>query len=222
MTAISTKGLTIQILDGDAVGTDLDISAITKADPPVVTLGTPLGGAPNVGDVVVFGSTTGFDELNGRTFLVASTPTPTVSSFALAGIDLTDSDGVIAGGISATLYTVTDFINLCLSQLDIGAATVNPIDVGTFCGPASITGQPQLGTLTIGGYVDPNDTGYLEVIKAEQDNKPRVILVEFPADYGFLVGLVTIGSVSWDLPLEGGVGWSATASQNSQLRYMKP
>lgn len=222
MTAISTKGITIGILNGNAVGEDLDISAITKTTAPVVTLGTDLAVAPVPGDVVVFGTTTGFDELNGRTFLVNSTPTPTVSEFALTGVDLTDSDGAIAAGITGTLYDSADFINLCLSQLDIGAATVNSIDVGTFCGPASITGQPQLGTLTIGGYVDPDDTGYQEVIKAEADGKPRVIVVEFPAEYGYLVGLITVGSVSWDVPLEGGIGWTATASQNSQIRYMNP
>jgi hypothetical protein len=222
MTAISTKGITIGILNGNATGEVLDISDITKATAPVVTLNTPLAAAPNAGDVVVFGTSTGFDELNGKTFLVASTPTPTTSDFTLAGIDLTDSEGAIAAGITATLYDSADFINLCLNQLDIGAATVNNIDVGTFCGPASITGQPQLGTLTIGGYVDPNDTGYQEIIKAEADGKPRVIIIEFPADYGYLVGLITIGSVSWDVPLEGGVGWTATASQNSQIRYIAP
>lgn len=222
MTAISTKGINIGILDGDASGTTLDISAITSVATPVVSLNTPLGSAPNVGDVIVFGTTTGFDELNGKTFLVAETPAPTVNDFALAGIDLSDSTGTLAAGITATIYSTTDFINLCLNQLDIGAATVNTIDVGTFCGPASITGQPQLGTLTIGGYVDPDDVGYAEVIKAERDGAPRVMLITFPADYGFLVGLITIGSVSFDVPLEGGIGWTATASQNSQIRYMNP
>lgn len=222
MTAISTKGITIGIQSGDASGTSLDISAITAANPPVVSLGTPLGAAPLVGDIVVFGSTTGFDELNGKAFLVADTPAPSVNDFALAGVDLSSTSGAISGSITATLYSTTDFINLCLNQLDIGEATVNTVDVGTFCGPASITGQPQLGTLSIGGYVDPNDTGYAEVLKAEADGAPRVIVVEFPAGYGSLVGIVTVGSVSWQVPLEGGIAWTATCSQNSQIRYVAP
>lgn len=222
MTAISTKGIVIEIQSGDATGDVLDVSSITKADPPVVSLGTPLGAAPNPGDVVMFGTTTGFDELSGKAFIVASTPTPAVDEFALTGIDLTDSSGVLAGGITATLYSVTDFVNLCLNQLDIGEATVNTIDAGTYCGPASLAGAPQLGSLTVGGYVDPNDSGYLEVLKAEEDGTPRVIRVSFPADYGYLMGIVTIGSVSWQVPLEGGIAWTATASQNSQIRYQLP
>lgn len=222
MVAISTKGIVIEIQSGSATGDDLDISSISKTAPSVVTLGTPLGAAPNVGDVVVFGSSTGFDELNSKSFLVASSPTPDASSFGLTGTDLTASTGVLSGSATAKLYSTTDFISLCLSQLDIGEATVNTIDAATFCGPASLAGQPQLGQLTIGGYVDPNDVGYVEILKAEEDSKPRVIRIIFPADYGYLVGVVTINSVSWQVPLEGGIAWTASCSQNTQIRYQAP
>jgi len=223
MTAISTKGIVIELLNGSASGDALDISAISAANPPVIDLTTPLGAAPNVGDVVVFGSNTGFEELNGKSFLVGSDVTPTASQFSLAGIDLSSSTGAVGGSITATLYGSADFVSLCLSQLDIGESTTQSISTATFCDTASsVGGNPQLGNITIGGYVDPNDSGYQEVLAAEMDGANRVFKVRFPQDYGYLVGIVTVGSVSWQAPLEGGIAWTATMNQNTQIRYVNP
>lgn len=223
MTAISTKGIIIELLNGSASGTALDISAISSANPPVVDLTTPLGAAPNVGDVVMFGSDTGFEELNGKAFLIASDIAPTASQFALAGINLSNSSGAISVSMSATLYEMADFLSLCLSQLDIGESTTQSISTATFCDTStSVSGNPQLGNITIGGFVDPNDSGYNEVLAAEDDGLNRVFRVKFPQSYGYLVGVVTVGSVSWGVPLEGGIAWNATLNQSTKLRFVNP
>lgn len=212
MTAISTKGVIVQLQNGSLAGTVLVVTAISKTKPAVITAANNL----EVGDVVTFGTSTGFSELNGKSFIVTN---PKVTEFSLAGTDLTKSPGPMSLGVTATAYPASDFVNLCLSQLNIGASTANPIDVGTLCGSATITGVPTLGQLTVGGYVDPSDPGYIEILAAEADGKPRVFKVLMPSNYGVLIGVVTIGSVSWTVPLQGGIAWSATASQNTQIRY---
>ena len=216
MTAVSTKGTVVQIQNGALPGTPLTITAITKAKPPSISAVNTLA----AGDVITFGTSTGFTELNGKTFVVGKTPTG--AAFTLAGVDLTGSTGTMAAGITATAHPAGDFVNLCISELSIGASSVSDIDVGTLCGPATIAGPATLGSLTIGGYVDPADSGYIEVLAAEVDGKPRAFKITLPASAGYLLGLVTISSVSWGVPLSGAVSWSATASHNSQIKWVAP
>lgn len=216
MPAISTKGVNVFMQLGAATADALTVTAISKANPAVVTADNTVAQLAK-GDIVTFGNQTGFTELNGKSFIV-TTASPTQVTIA---VDLTAATGTLdTTNVTADGYKLaSDFVKLCLNQLDIGAASVNDINVGTFCGPATISGQPTLGSLTVGGYVDPADAGYLEVMKAELDGKPRAVVVELPANYGYLMGVVTIGSVSWAVPLEGGIAWTATASQNTQIRY---
>ena len=72
MTAVSTKGTVISISSGDAVPVDLTVTAVTPATTPDgLTLITAANTAA-AGDVVVFGSSTGFKALNNRAFPISA------------------------------------------------------------------------------------------------------------------------------------------------------
>lgn len=221
MTAISTKGTSIGISNGAVVPVAAPITAIAAA--------VSAGGAATitathslkVGDVVQFNSSTGFAALNNRALVVSEVTGTT--EFKVVGVETFGSVETVAAGAKFTPYPAANMINLCLSSFDIAPGTSNEIDTSTYCASGSILGKATPGTITLNGYVDKADIGFAELLKAEDDGKPRVLNIVLPGDLGWLVGVVTIGAMSYTVPLEGAVGFSVQASQNSAIKYlMKP
>lgn len=215
MAAISTRGLEIYLVKGSATGTVLVPTAISSAKPAKVTVAATTG---LVEGQLVNMAGTAFPHLDGKQFVVGKI---TATDFELLGSDTTGSAATLGSTPKATAYANTDMELLCLSQLDIGAASTNQTSVATFCDPsAQIGGLPTPGQLTVGGYVDPTDKGMAELVAAEADAKARGILVKIPNSGGYLIGVVTVGTVSYTIPLEGAVGYSAIATQNTAIRYV--
>lgn len=219
MTAVSTKGTKIGISDGDSLPTDLTVTAIVAATSETGNTKITAMNSAVAGDVVVFGSSTGFDALNNRAFPIASTGL-TASGFEIIGAFTYGSSETMSNNVSAKLYQAADLINLCLSAFDIAQNTVNEVDTSTYCASSSILGTVTPGQVTLTGYGDRDDPGMVELLKAEQDNKPRLLVITLPADLGWIMGVLTIGSISWTVPLEGAVGYTAQASQNSALKFV--
>jgi hypothetical protein len=220
MTAISTKGTRIGLSNGAVVPVAVAITAIAAAvaagGPASITAANTL----KAGDVVQFNSSTGFAALNNRALVVSEA---TAAEFKVVGAETFGSLESMANGAKFTPYPAADLINLCLSSFDIAPGTSNEIDTSTYCGSGSILGKSTPGTITLNGYVDKADLGFAELLKAEEDGKPRVLNITLPGDLGWLVGVVTIGAISYTVPLEGAVGFSVQASQNSAIKYlMKP
>ena len=126
----------------------------------------------------------------------------------------------MSNNITAQLYQAINNINLCLSGFDIAAATTNEVDTSTYCAESSVLGKTTPGTITLTGYGDKEDVGLKELLRAESDGIPRLLTITLPGNLGWLIGVISIGSISWQVPLEGAVGYSANASQNSAIKFI--
>jgi hypothetical protein len=213
MSIINTKGVAIYISKGDATAESLVPTAISSANPAVVTVAS----ATNVtkGDVVTF-ETTGFPELDGKTFVVG-TVDGTANTFEVIGGDTTNTTGTLGSSPKASVYKAADQVKLCLSGIEIGQPSTSEIDVSTFCGVASLPGKATPGSLSLTGYADKTDVGLAELILADEDGAARYFEIVLPNDNGYLVGQVTFSGFGMTVPLEGAVGFTITGSQTQKI-----
>ena len=205
MGATSTKDLRILITTADAVGESLIPTAITSAKPAVITVTNTLAD----GDVV-FCINTGFPELDGKYFMVASA---SGTEFTLLGSDTAGSTGALAVSPTVSAYDQTeDMVSLCLATITLNVDEPGTVSVATFCDPSATIASAvsQAGTLSFTGFVDILDEDYQELLLAENDGVERVMTIELPSN-GYLVAPMTFTSISWDLPVDGATGYSGTA-----------
>jgi hypothetical protein len=212
--AVSTKGLDVWLYTADAVPVEVVPTAISLANPPEVTVAAVVGIV--TGDVAHV-NTVGFPELDNKTFVVGAV---TGTSFELLGADTTASTGVLSATPTITVYPSSDRVKLCLSQLDIAAPSANDISTNTFCEDGSVAGRTTPGTIALAGYLDENDTGLDELVKADEDGLPRYFEVVLPGTLGYLVGKITISGLSVTTPLDGAVGWTAVGTQNEKIKWV--
>lgn len=218
MSIINTKNVEVFIQVGAQAGITSAPISISKASPAVVTLASAANLAK--GDVVTFSNTT-FSELDGKTFAIGEVTLAT-NSFTVLGSDTTNSTGVIPSvGALVTAIPANAMVKLCLSSMEIGADTVNTIDVSTYCDTsAQIPGKSTPGTITLSGYADKDDTGLAEIIKAADDQQVRAFEIVLPNDNGYIVGQVSLSGLSYGVPIEGAVTFSVTGTQASKIRWV--
>ena len=218
MPAVSTKGLSVYLHKGGIAATELIPTAITKAKPAVVTVAAVTG--VTKGDVVKL-ETTGFKELDGKTFVVGTVDT-TANTFELIGADTTASTGVLGANPKAHVYKAADQIKLCLSSIDFSTEQGGSVGVGTFCDPsASIATPPATaGSVTMAGYIDKADLGYGELLKAVEDGASRMLQIVLPQDQGYIVAPLALSSLGWTTPLEGAIGFTASGSLSSKPTHL--
>jgi hypothetical protein len=65
------------------------------------------------------------------------------------------------------------------------------------------------GTISISGFIDKTDAGYLAILAANGDNKQHVLRITLPGN-GFLVLTGTLSGLSWQVALNEAQRWSAT------------
>lgn len=213
-TAISTKGIKIKLVKADATPLELVPTAISAAKPAVVTVADSTGAS--VGDVVEMG-TVGFEELDGKMFVVSAL---TATEITLLGSDTTDTTGVLAASPTMKVYPQADEVILCLSGIDVAAGSVGTIDTSTFCGPETLPGAEQLGTITIDGYTNKDSAGLAELIKADADGVARIFKIELPQDQGYYVGKVALSGLSYGIPLEGALSYTLTGTQLIKMTWL--
>ena len=215
MAAKSSKGLKICITKGTATGNALTATAISSAKPAVVTVAATAGMAE--GDMVFVGSV-GYSEIANRVFTVSNI---SGTDFELVGSDTSSSTGSLSSTPTITHFAAADIECLCLSSLSISSDTPGTVDVGTYCDPtASLpSAATSAGTLDFSGYVDITDTDYKELLLAAEDNKIRYMRITLPNN-GAIVFPVTFSSITWDLPLDGAVGYSGSAVLGSKPRHL--
>lgn len=217
MNYINTKGVMVYLERSGSVELALVPTAITQAKPAVVSVADTTGVTP--GALIKMG-TVGFPELDGKSFVAGTVDTTTIS---LTGSDTTGSSGTLGASPTMSVINVDDFVKLCLSVMEIGEDSVNQVAVGTYCDPsAQVPGLATPGTINLGGYADPDDPGLAEVQIASEDQQPRWFEIVLPdtANNGYLIGEISLSGFSMQVPLEGAVGWTATGTQTSKIRWV--
>jgi hypothetical protein len=214
--AVSTKGLVIYMSKTATTPTSLTPTGITAAKPSVITVSSTTGIAN--GDVA-YVSNTGIKALDGKYFTVGSLAS---GSITLVGSNNTGGATTIGAGAKIEVYKASDMCNLCLSSIAFSEESGQTISVGTFCDPsASIATPPTTaGTVTMSGFVDKTDPCYSELLEAVSDGAPRVISIELPQGNGHIVAPITLSSISWDLPIQGAVGFTASGALGSKPHHV--
>ena len=213
MPVLSTRGVEIYLSKADATPTVLTPITVSAASPAIVTVADSTGLA--AGDAVKF-TGTGITELDGKWFVVDEVDT---GEFAAIGANL---DGVtttpLGSAPTATVIHRTDMDAICLSTIDIQIGQQSPIDVTTFCGPASILGNVAPSSLSLGGYVDIDHTGYSALLAADHDGAERVLEIVLPSN-GTLIAPILVGNCMWTVPLEGASTFSFPAAISTEMRH---
>lgn len=203
--AYSTKGLQIWLGAPDAP-TALVPTAITTAAPAVVTVANT---AAN-GDMVYVASS-GFPELDGKWFPVGNA---TATAFELVGSDATGSTGGLATAPHIDLYDKGAAFNLdCLAKtITFNSDAPAAIQAGTYCDPSLAITSPIIPPTTIefGGNINIADPAYKELIDAAEDGAQRPLDILLPFGQGDIVAPAVVSLVTWDLPVDGVQGFTAT------------
>ena len=76
------------------------------------------------------------------------------------------------------------------------------------------------GTATLGGWIDKDDPAYAELLLAQEDTLPRVFSIVLPQGQGEIIAPIIVSGVTWDIPLEGGMAFTASATLQSRPRHL--
>lgn len=212
--AYSTKGLQIWFGSG-AAPTPIVPTAITKAKPAMVTAAN----TAVLGDVV-YVSSSGFPELDGKWFPVGN---PTAAEFELVGSDTTASTGALGGTPTLEIYEKGDAFDLsCLAKaITFNSDAPAAIQAGTYCDPSLAITSPILPPTTVefGGNINVADPAYGELIKASEDGISRVVDIVLPFAQGDIVAPAVTSLVTWDLPVDGVQGFTATMTCSTAPKH---
>jgi hypothetical protein len=148
------------------------ITAATKGVTTILTVVNTLA----VGDIVVVEGS-GWASLDNKAGEVIAATGTTVT----VRLDTSAETATFAPAAKANFVKSADWLEACLAGLDIDSGTTDSIATGTFCDAGSaIAGAGTNGTVNISGFVDPNDAGYQELLKASQDGVPRNFKLVLP------------------------------------------
>jgi len=220
MTARNSKGVTICVTKGSAVAASLVPTAIAKeAAGPRAEVTVASTATIKAGDLIkVPTGGTGFKELDGKTFTVASV---TTGKFVLNGSDLTSTVGVLAASPTLQHYPDSAMTCLCLNDIKFNAEKGTTISVATYCDTsASIpSASTKAGTVTFGGYVDVTTDDYKELLAAEADGVERIFRIKLPSN-GEIVFPGIISTFGWQIPLDGAVAYEGEIALGSRPRHL--
>ena len=213
MKGSSSKGVEIYMGKAEATPLELTPTAISAAKPAVVSLASTSG--VSEGDAVKV-SGTDFKELDGKTFVIGTVVDDT--SVELVGSDTTGSTATLGSTPVLTVYASDDVVKLCLASLAITADQPATVSTATFCDPtASIPSAiQQAGSIAITGWIDPTCEDYQEILKAEEDAEKRVFYIVLPNDMGTIMAEGTMSSITFDVPIDGALGFSTTLVLSSK------
>lgn len=196
------------------LGTPLNVTAITRADPAVVT--SPSHGLAD-GSVGKFVSVVGMTELNGNLYV---TDNADASSFELSG---TDTSGYQPYGGSGTFAPVT-FSDFCeLTGFNQQDGSSDQIEVTTICSTAKEfeVGLGDSGSLTL----DFNWAGNQAVQKAMRLSRKNGDIVAFkltlPGDGGVVIMLGAVQQTSFQGSNSGVYTASATIKLTGDIYVLE-
>lgn len=219
--AKSSKGVAMYLSRGGATPAVVIPTAISAANPTVVTAPAPTAPAqPYAVGQVVFFRDTGFVELDEKFFTIGSLVAAT--GFTLLGADTTDSVAVLGPSAEFDVYDNNDLIKMCLNNFAFNLETPGTIPAGTYCNPTATlpATATAVGTTTLGGWIDKDDPAYRELLIAEEDGLERVFVIVLPQAQGEIVAALIVTGLTWDIPLEGGMAFTATGNLQKKPRHL--
>lgn len=224
-TAKSSKGVAMYLSVGAAVPATVVPTAISLAAPTEVTAASPVTpAAPFALQQVVFARDTGFPELDGKYFTIDSLigTAPDYTGFTMLGSDTTGSTGVLAAAPEMDVYDSSDMVKACLNNFTFNLTAAGTIPAGTYCNPQATlpSAAATIGTATLVGWIDKDDPAYKELLKAEDDGEMRIFTIVLPEAQGQIIAALIITGITWSIPLEGGMGFTATADLEAKPRHL--
>src|SRR5882672_848337 len=219
--AKSSKGVSMYLSKGGTEPATVKPTAISKANPAVVTAPAPAAPAPAYAPgQVIYMHDTGFTELDEKFFTIDAVVDAT--GFSLLGSDTTDSKGVLGANAEFEVYDNANLIKMCLNNFAFNLEAPGTIPAGTYCNPTATlpSTATAVGGATLGGWIDKDDLAYRELLLAEEDGETRVFVIVLPQNQGEIISSMTISGITWDIPLEGGMAFTATGVLQSKPRHI--
>lgn len=209
--AYSTKGLQIWLGD-PAAPAALVPTAISKAAPAVVTVANTA-----VNGDLAYVSGSGFPELDGKWFPIGAA---SATEFSLVGSDTVASSGALGTAPAVTVRPKGDAFDLsCLSKaITFNSDAPAAVAAGTYCDPSLAITSPIVPPTTIefGGNINVADPAYKELIDASEDGLERPLDILLPFGQGDIIAPAVVSLVTWDLPVDGVQGFTATVTCSSK------
>ena len=161
------KWSNVQVKMQSALGTRSEIANITRANPGVVTFGSPTITVNN-GDWVLMTVEEGMRQLDGRVFRAASA---SGSSFAMEGEDTTEYDAFLEGGVQVITYgtSLATATGLTAAGGDFDFLDATTIHDTT---RKQIPGLPSAASYTFENLWIPADSA-LRAMKTASDNQSQ-------------------------------------------------
>lgn len=172
--AVITKWANVAVSVQSAIGATVAISAITKANPGVVTTGTAHGYA--TGDYVLM-TVQGMYQLNYRVFRISAA---SGSVFTLEGEDTTNYGTFVATGSTVQKLTLGTSL-ATLTTINASGGDFDFIDTTTIHDniKTQVPGLPNPSTYTFDSFWDPSDAGLIALKSASDSQSQRAILFSF-------------------------------------------
>lgn len=209
------NGSTFQVQTG-FVGTspENDISAITQANPAVVTI---TGHTLTDGDVIKITEVAGMTHLNNNLYVVDDAVAG--STVELAGEDTSEADAYTSGGI----VNEVDFSNFCeLTGANQQDGAADQIEVTTICSTAKEfeQGLSDSGTLQLDYNAAPNSTVQTALRTAKVAGTQLAFKITFPNSGGTIIMIGTVQQQSVSGQVNGVWAGSATIKLTGPIFVM--
>jgi hypothetical protein len=218
MSSYVLKGKAIWI-SKEPAPTGLAITAVTKAAECEITVTN----TASPGDIIRVEGT-GFSSLDGKAFEVKSASLTAV----VIDFDTTAETGTFTTGGKAYIYDAeTGLVCVCLNSFGVNREAAATITAATFCGTDTLAGQPGAVTFEFAGFDDPESAGLAELIKAQMDGKPRVMVYVYPASasstgksYKLILPSVVVSGLNGPVATaDGAATFSGTGTVNGTPTY---
>jgi hypothetical protein len=163
---------------------------------------------------------TGFAEIDNKVFPIGAVNGDQIT---LLGSDTSKSMGtlnVVDGKLQ--IWNGAGLVRLCLTGFTFNPETPGTNNVGTYCNPSATLPSvaTSAGTATLSGWIDKDNLGYQELVDAADDAVERIFSIVLPQDQGEIVAPITFSSMTWDIPLDGGMAFTATGALGANPRHL--
>ena len=216
MTARNTKGLKISVVKPDATPVSETITGATAGKPTTISIADTTGYA--IGDMIkVSAGATGLAAVDGKWHVV----TKIDAGGTDFSIDADTTGGKVALGAAPKFdyyASASALQGVCWSELTLNVDEPDTQNVGTYCDPTATisSAATSAGSLSFSGFVDIKDADYAMLLGLVEDGDHVAIRIDLPGN-GYLYAPVTFNSISWDLPLDGAIGYSGSATLSSKM-----